>query len=116
QSRFDPLRRVVHFHGRLQRSRGLFFQIRSTAVPELRGVEHRIEDRRVVARPLLPTVPDGDLDVVAAADAQVMAAIAANEVAARKPRIEPQHAAELDLRRYDLLPVELRHALRDGLE
>src|SRR5690606_2524912 len=112
----DHVRRVVHFHARLDRPGRLLFQVGGAAVPELRDVEYRVEGGRRVARALLPAVADGSRHVVCAAGTDGVAAIAADEVAARQARLEIEHAAQLDLRFGQLPAADFRHFRGDRLE
>ncbi|MBB6064126.1 hypothetical protein HNR76_000652 [Pseudoxanthomonas broegbernensis] len=97
QRRLHPLRGVVHLHAGLHRALGLLHQVGRAAVPELGDVEHRVEHRRRIARPLLPAVADGNGYVVRTAGADVVAGVATDDVAARQARIEEQPRAQFDL-------------------
>jgi len=46
QGLFDQLRGTVHLDAVLDRTLGLLPQVLGTAIPELRGIEHGVEDRR----------------------------------------------------------------------
>src|SRR5690606_40114324 len=82
ESGLDALRRVVHLDAGLDRPLGLLLQILGATIPELSGVEHGVEYGRRVARAFLPTVADGGRYVIAATDAEVVAGVAADHMAA----------------------------------
>src|SRR5690606_31701584 len=77
------------------------------SVPELRGVEYGVQHGGRVARALLPAVTDRGWHVVAAADAQVVAGVAADDVTAGQTRIEPEFVTEHCLIFADLLTADL---------
>lgn len=54
----DMLRRRGHFHRVDHGTAGLLLQILGAAVPELRGVENRVQDCRRIATAMLPAVTE----------------------------------------------------------
>src|SRR5690606_1313824 len=88
------------------RTLGLFSQVGGTAVPELGHVEHRVQHRGRVARPMLPAVTDRGGDVVGAARTHAVAGITGDDVALRQARLEPQPLTEFDLFRGEALLLD----------
>ena len=87
---------VVHLDRGLKRPLGLFGQIARPTIPELGDVEDGVVHGGRVARPLLPAMPDRDLQPVCAADADIVAGLAGEQPRARHARIEKQHRAQID--------------------
>src|SRR5690606_24938558 len=105
-----------HLYRRLNRALRLRPQIFGTAIPELRHVEDRVEHGRRVAGALLPAMADGSLDIVGPAGSKVVTGVAAHDPARRQARIEPEHAAEIDLLAGNGISLYLGHHRGDRIE
>src|SRR5690606_30157727 len=88
QGVFHVLRRGVHLNAGLDRTLGLFSQVRGTTVPELGGVEHGVQYSGRVTRTVLPAVAHGGGDVVRTACADAAACVTGDDVALGETRLE----------------------------
>ena len=85
------LQRIDH------RAAGLLLQIFGPPVPELRRVENRVQHGGRVPPAVLPPVTDGGRLSVRASEAEIVASVAADDMARGKTGVEIQHLAEFDL-------------------
>ena len=95
---------------------GLLFEILGPAVPELRRVEDRVQNRRRVAAAMLPAVADRGGLGIGTAKPEIVAGVAADYVARRQPWVEVQHRAKQDLRRCRRVARQLWRRRGDRLE
>jgi len=89
--------RLAHLDGIDDRKCRLLLQRRSAAVPELRRVVERVQNRGRIA--LAPAAPDARRDRLAVSEGarRVMAGAAGYRTVGRQPRVEKQTLAERDL-------------------
>ena len=105
-----------HLDGVDHSAAGLLLKVFGAAVPELRFVEHGVENRRRVAPPTLPVVPNGGWFLVDAAKPDVVAGIAADGMAGGQPRLEVKHLAKFQLGRHRRISGKLGGCCGNRLE
>ncbi len=89
----DVLGRRVHFDAGPDGTLGLGLEVGSASIPELGDVEYGAIDRRRAARALRPAMAHRSRTGVDAAGAEIVAGIAADDLARRHPGIEERQKA-----------------------
>src|SRR5262249_20191967 len=92
------VRVISHLQRIDERLKGLIFKRVRAPVPELPRVEHRVEQRRRIARAATARDSFGDGATVGEGELRVVAGGARNSAVNRQPRVEKEPAAQLDLR------------------